>query len=594
MKAKNATKSLPARYLPFEKFHIAPITDLTPEAIKGSAKAARTRYRDREEIRLTACQNFIAKSLGFSGGFDGFQKEYLSRLRPFMINEGMTRRADLISPRHTPPIITLDPKQIADRLFVSGKALPRRIFTGYDVDWRKNNCSFFGAENPWWQESKKAGFSSRDVLDTLTKGRFSHHFNQSEILAAAVEAKRNHLYAWNNLLGDQLLELDSAHFSAEAAIANLYCPSDFSAEEFQSDLENYRNALSIFRLWVESLDHGWVEIIPYNDRLIFLKGRKGEYDFLFPRLRNNAFDHNPFAPFLKNDDVPKSNDTYHFRRWRYFEYDGWEEMHIHEAEQKHYFDGGTTRDYRQPEECLRRFLIRAGLYSPPEKEAPAAAGFFPATIDETGLYVSNLVTVGQFREFMRRNPEYAAYRGALPSVDCWESVNLEVDSFLPAAVTWYDANAYAAWVSKHHKLPVRLLSEEEYLAIARPVMPAAGITSEQFYQGGYPRLCRFFLPDGTPLEDHQSSATKVDFQDLLFGYIPEAIQWTQADSGLTFLVSADYGEWLYQEGAAVNTSTLSSLCDPEISSYRYRFAARSTGKYKSKKVGFRLCYFGKL
>jgi len=195
---------------------------------------------------------------------------------------------------------------------------------------------------------------------------------------------------------------------------------------------------------------------------------------------------------------------------------------------------------------------------------------------------------------MRRNPEYAAYRGALPSVDCWESVNLEVDSFLPAAVTWYDANAYAAWVSKHHKLPVRLLSEEEYLAIARPVMPAAGITSEQFYQGGYPRLCRFFLPDGTPLEDHQSSATKVDFQDLLFGYIPEAIQWTQADSGLTFLVSADYGEWLYQEGAAVNTSTLSSLCDPEISSYRYRFAARSTGKYKSKKVGFRLCYFGKL
>jgi hypothetical protein len=233
------------------------------------------------------------------------------------------------------------------------------------------------------------------------------------------------------------------------------------------------------------------------------------------------------------------------------------------------------------------------MYSPPEKDAFAATGFFQTTIEGTLLFVSNLVTVGQFREFMDRNREYAVYRRNQPSLDCWETVNLEVESFLPAAVTWYDANAYAAWVSKHKKLPVRLLTEEEYLAIARPVIPDAGITSEKFYRGHYPRLCRFFLPDGTSLEGPASAAKNVGNHALLFGYDPEAIQWAKAKDGLSFLVSPDFGEWLNHEGAAVNTSTLASLCDPEITPRRYRFAASSTGKYKSKKVGFRLCYFGK-
>lgn len=593
MKAKTAAQSYPVvRYLPFEKFHIAPISDITPDALKLSAKDARKKYRDREDIKLTTCQNFIAKSLGFAGGFDGFQKEYLARLRPFMIKEGMTRRADLITRRYSPSIISLRPREVADRLFVSGKNLPRRIFTGYDVDWGENNCSFFGADNPWLQSSTMNNFSPQDVLNALADGRFSAKFIQPEILAAAVEAKRNYLSEWNNLLGDQLLEIESVPFTHDAAIANIYCPSDSSAEKYQSELKIYHNALGVFRLWLESIDHGWVEIIPYSDHLIFLKGRNGEYDFLFPRLRNNAFDHNPFEPFLKNRDVPKSNDAYHFRRWRYFEYQGWEALHEHEAEQAHYSGGGTRRDYPGAEECFRRFLVHARVYSPPEKDAPASAGFFPVTIDGALLFVSNLVMVGQFRQFMHQNREYALYRRNQSSQDCWESVNLEVDSFLPAAVTWYDANAYAAWVSKNENLPVRLLTEEEYLTIARPVIPDAGITSEKFYRGLYPKLCRLFLPDGTPLEGLRLPEN-VEFQDLLFRYDPEVIQWEKAQNGLTFLVSPDFGEWLNHEGAAVNTGTLSSLCDPEITPRRYPFAAESTGKYKFKKVGFRLCYFGK-
>src|SRR2546426_3101921 len=32
---------------------------------------------------------------------------------------------------------------------------------------------------------------------------------------------------------------------------------------------------------------------PYNRRLVFLKSHTGDYDFLFPKLRDEAFNHNP-------------------------------------------------------------------------------------------------------------------------------------------------------------------------------------------------------------------------------------------------------------------------------------------------------------
>ena len=61
------------KFLPFEKFHLAPLRDVTVTAIKEAANLARTKYRDREELKLNTALNYIAHSLGFEGGFAGFK-----------------------------------------------------------------------------------------------------------------------------------------------------------------------------------------------------------------------------------------------------------------------------------------------------------------------------------------------------------------------------------------------------------------------------------------------------------------------------------------------------------------------------------------
>ena len=77
-------------------------------------------------------------------------------------------------------------------------------------------------------------------------------------------------------------------------------------------------------------------------------------------------------------------------------------------------------------------------------------------------------------------------------------------------------------------------------------------------------------------------------------FIAEAVRWKKSDVGIDFLVSPDFGEWLNEEATAINPQTLKSLCYPEIVASKGRFAAISTGKYKSMKVGFRLCYLGEI
>jgi hypothetical protein len=81
-----------------------------------------------------------------------------------------------------------------------------------------------------------------------------------------------------------------------------------------------------------------------------------------------------------------------------------------------------------------------------------------------------------------------------------------------------------------------------------------------------------------------------DFQAKRIEFDPTAMRWEAGRTGLRFLVSEDFGEWLNEEAAAVNTFTRASLCSAYYPPVRGNFSARSTGKYKNKKVGFRLCY----
>ena len=126
---------------------------------------------------------------------------------------------------------------------------------------------------------------------------------------------------------------------------------------------------------------------------------------------------------------------------------------------------------------------------------------------------------------------------------------------------------------------MRLPSEDEYLELIQ----TPGNSSKSNADDGKKPLCSRY----TPLD--QSNGDR-DFGNIGLKFISENMVWEQSSAGLRFLISPDFGEWLNEKAAAVNTYTRDSLCYPGFRPTKGLFAAHSTGKYKGKKVGFRLCY----
>lgn len=593
-------KPAPAYYLTTAQFHIIPITDITPEALKKSARKTKT---DREKVSLTARQNIIAKSLGFKGGFSGYQQEYKSNLIPFMKEKGLHTRANLITPQHDLPMIKLSAGQIADRIFLSKSPKPKKIFTGYNIDWNVINLKFHSTRNPWWKHFN-GQFTLQDFIDAFEgKGPLTD-LSPEEVIYSAVEAKRPFITAyWDNLLGDLLVQTEKEEGKKLSRCIegifrgfkpNLYAVDieDPQTEKDKKIVEECVDALTIFVLWSRLQSEGWVEVIPYNEKLNFLKGENGEYDFLFPYLKNYEFDHNIYKPRLRNDDLCKSMDSYHFPRWKYFEYKGWEEHDRHEAESYHYQRGGVRQNPPGLDECLRIYLLDKGSYEQPTAKCSNGGDFSLCNLGGKKLFVSSLITVDQFYQFMDAHPEYCEYSRALPDnsdVDPWQSNNDKIDGHLPAAVTWYDAVAYATWVKKTRELPVRLLSEQEYYQLAAPRKPMSleeFCQSDASYQNA-PQLCQLFFKDLNP---NDTDFATINNKDCTQRYIPDALEWSTTDQGVQFLISTYFGEWLAQKSSAINTRTLSGLLDPGASPYRAPFTSDSTGRYKKMKVGFRLCF----
>ena len=63
--------------------------------------------------------------------------------------------------------------------------------------------------------------------------------------------------------------------------------------------------------------------------------------------------------------------------------------------------------------------------------------------------------------------------------------------------------------------------------------------------------------------------------------------------GLRFLIAMDFGEWLFEfissQAAAICTEDLEGIHD-HYPVRRDFFPAKSWGKYRSVKIGFRVCY----
>jgi hypothetical protein len=438
-------------YLPLKCFHIVPIYGVQPDQIKQSAQNL---IQDREKIKHNTCLNGICKALGFEGGFAGYKCEYKEKLQPFLEKHGMVIQSDLLSPRMPweiqmwPLRVQISPRDLSDRLFKSGKSLPRKIFTGYNYDfWSKYEDGF------WYLNHVVSYFHSKVIFafenwkaclplalenpNLIIKGQ--GHWPDRTLMDVFLGGFMHYIMPSFHLIGDALVK----PMLGEGWQTKIYFrPEKYSSSsEMYEEKEKYDQLFKAFRDQIKRGDEGWVEVVPYNEKLIFLKGTDGEYDFTFLNLRDKPFDHNIFEPYLKNADIPKQNGTYRFQRWYYYEYAGWKERDEHEAEKHFYASDGKVSGYPGVDEVYMRYQIHIGNYKPHVLSAGKSGGFKEAEINSMKYYVSDLITIDEFRSFRKDNPDYFRYRQG----DNLSSMNQDA-SDMPVAVTWYDANAYATWI----------------------------------------------------------------------------------------------------------------------------------------------------
>ena len=264
------------KFLPFEKYHIAPIEGIDCKSLKRAAKLARTKYRDEErDLKHGVVLGHIARSLGFRGGFGGYRAEE-GRLAEFMEEHGLVRRRDVLASSPAELAFRLTYRQLADRLFSSGLPVPKRIFVGVAVfDLLKAAAA---------AKDLKVGRGTYDVdiafadvepaVITPQVPPFDYFISSSEGTLRIQDL----MCSFGNLISDQLCDTGSS----EPNVAQLYNVDDAKRQSLQAAGRLLQRVLDVS-------PSGWLEIVPYNDRLAFLKAPDGGYEFVFKGLRDAEF-----------------------------------------------------------------------------------------------------------------------------------------------------------------------------------------------------------------------------------------------------------------------------------------------------------------
>ncbi len=585
-------------FLTLDKNHIVELAELTPESIKRAAKKATT---DREKISHTTILNAVASKLGFKEGFSGFKKSYVTELTPFLEKHQLIKKSDLCTFRnvkHSMMFQKLKPQDISERLFYSGKQISQKIFTGYDFDfehtiedgyWYLN--SFYGdkftnaqgGEEHFEFTGSASCTSSIEHNIKLAKKyknlivpELYNGYHDRTVLDIVLGGMLYHLATAYNLLGDMLV-----FPSLGKSITKIYYPLDsgLSLAEEREEQRNYLKMTELFRSRITKAEAGWVEIIPFNDKLIFLKGSHGEYDFVVKNQRASIFEHQIYGGALKRDKIPKFIDDYSFFRWHFFEYEGWREMDAHEAE-KAFYKANSIKDYPSSNVLLKDYYKKKNvfcndnMFNARSRELP---GFYNVKCKQAVLMVSNLISIEQFELFIKGNTDYMQTR-----IGCsLDSVNDEINKALPVTLTWFDCLAFIDWRQK--QLPaasgiiIRLLKEKEYKDIrggmALPLCPNAGV--------------EYIKVDGSTYINHPPYMSDCDFEQLVFRF-KTPLDFSEHKSGLRFIDSANCAEWL-MEKTCIRSNNLKSFGNNELI-VRDSPPLTSTGKYKRLKTGFRLCY----
>jgi hypothetical protein len=270
------------------------------KSVKRIIKSKQLKFRIIKDEDIL---DLVADNLGFKYGFKQFETEF-DKIEQFLKTNKMTHQENLVEFRKGSIWDKLTYRKISDRFFFSNKEIPIRLFTGFGFDWE----SFYDEQ-----------------MFLPSPDHWQHMFNHSPCF---------------NLLGSALTE----PFNPEDLPFKLYFPKSMKKNEIKRDIEKLLNSFKKFREKLMLNYHdGWLQVLPFNKSLIFLKSNRGTYDFIFRNQRDNLPP--KVIEGLEYRDTPKEIINESFGYIDYFRTGTWGESEEHESEKYFYSCGGESPNY---------------------------------------------------------------------------------------------------------------------------------------------------------------------------------------------------------------------------------------------------------
>ncbi|CAM8649854.1 hypothetical protein MCEMSEM18_00219 [Comamonadaceae bacterium] len=589
-------------YLQLAGLHQEQIRTSVDRLRQQKLKAALTKSEKRT-LKSKSLQDSMARTLG-AQSYDDWLEIEQPKIERLLKEHGMYEPSDLIKWAYSPGFSgPLKARQISDRLFNSGLAKPQRIFTGVGsylfAPRGYGSLDIDGIAGDYAEDEERFEFCrerSNDVLLIAEQMKDSAAPERIEMTGRSLmlNAVSEDVGCMFNMLGDNL-------------VMPRVTPPEFTLYRATEKVKDFQlKIFELFREEIERSDDGWVDVIPVpgNENLIFLKGQNGAFDWVVRDQRDIELTSNPLHPFFKKSEVPTAMDTSQIAASYYFTPGHWQERLEHDAEERHYADGGEAANWPGYDKLIeRKFLSNPSFKLPKRKAGRASDHFVSHRVDNYRLMVSPLISIDQFASFLAetgwaRTRLEKAHEVGLDIERDLLSVNTGDSGELPVSVTWLDAVAYCRDYEKRHELPVRLLEPEEWTQIApAPTVDRSRVARERRIHcksGEMPIDPIYAQLDWAVVGgDGQLGENSKD------SYMPDGtlsfvqnLRWSHNGEGLPFLSMAGFCEWLsgYQGGFAPFAEAGRGILATGAGMFGDLKPAHLAMRDQGAKVGFRLCY----
>lgn len=589
-------------YLLLRDGHAIPLRGISPEEIKEGAKH-RVLRPEVDPIRHRQTLNAIVDRLGFAGDFGTYLNKGWPEFQHFLKMRGCTNQVgvfpidhggciDLCFTEHGGP----SPRELADRIFFGPKEQrPRRVFLGYGVDWSAwDNGN--GYQVP--VAAIESINAAPEVAVQLGKELFKRRLDLMD--------------QWG-FLDDKLV-----HGPLNTIVDKRYWELKYGPEERSKQRAETFAAIRAFRAVFDAQPEGWVDVLPYNERLVILRAHDGGWDLLWrsyretepPKPDDVADSYKLAIADLPSRLMSKSDllRAIHFRQ------EFWDEDEAHKAEQAFYDRGGSVMERQRTAsaDVRRTWLTEQGIWPSPERArwaGPLPSGFHLVEMGGRKLAVSELIDLASFRQMLVETG-FGERQGE--RCEPWIRANEGVSDESPVGASWVDAQAYCAWRERQLGVSLRLLTLKELRAIRpayskhyvsmsfrdfpwenwppRPLVeaseqairqdvPSAVNWSEPRFLEPSPDVAEFPHPSGVDVIS--SKAVNGGVRKIWIKDFPPSAAWKDQipwaeHQGLTFIDAWDAYEWCQEAGHISGR-----FWEGDIGS-------TSWGAYKNIKVSFRV------